>query len=134
MKTIFAVVGALAALTGCAVQQPYYTTARVQDPYQWHTVSVQPSDRVPGAAPSTVYTTEELPAPSSRVVYAEPVTTTTYVSTPVYYAPAPVYYQPAPAYYYPPVSFGLDLSFGRYWGGHRGGWGGRGWGRGGYRR
>ena len=134
MKTIFAVVGVLAALTGCAVQQPYYTTARVQDPYQWHTVSVQPSDRVSGNGASTVYTTEELPAPSSRVVYAEPVTTTTYVSTPVYYAPAPVYYQPAPAYYYPPVSFGLDLSFGRYWGGHRGGWGGRGWGRGGYRR
>ena len=34
MKIIFAVVGALVALTGCAVQQPYYTTAQVQDPYQ----------------------------------------------------------------------------------------------------
>ena len=37
MKIIFAVVGALVALTGCAVQQPYYTTAQVQDPYQWRT-------------------------------------------------------------------------------------------------
>jgi hypothetical protein len=136
MKIIFAVVGALVALTGCAVQQPYYTTAQVQDPYQWRTVSVMPSDRAPGGATTTVYTTEELPAPSSRVVYAQPVTTTTYIAPPVYYAPAPVYYQPAPAYYYPPVSIGLDFSFGRYWGGgHRGGWGGRGgWGRGGYRR
>jgi hypothetical protein len=136
MKTIFAVVGALAALSGCAVQQPYYTTAQVQDPYQWRTVSVTPSNRAPGSAPTTVYTTEELPAPSSRVVYAQPTTTTTYiVAPPVYYAPAPVYYQPAPSYYYPPVSIGLDFSFGRYWGGHRGGWGGRGgWGRGGYRR
>jgi hypothetical protein len=136
MKTIFAVVGALAALSGCAVQQPYYTTARVQDPYQWHTVSVTPSDRASGGS-TTVYTTEELPAPSSRVVYAQPVTTTTYIAAPpVYYAPAPVYYQPAPSYYYPPVSIGLDFSFGRYWGGHRGGWGGGrgGWGRGGYRR
>lgn len=130
MKSIFAVAG-LAVLTGCAVQQPYYPAAAVQDPYQWHTVSVTPSTRAPGA-PTTVYTTEPLPAPSSRVVYAEPATTT-YISQPqtVYYTPAPVYYAPAPSYYYPPVSIGLDFVFSNR--GSRG-WGGRGWGRGGYRR
>ncbi|MQA20358.1 MULTISPECIES: hypothetical protein [Telluria group] len=116
MKTIIAVVAAVAALSGCAVQQPgYYATTRVvQDPYQWHTVSSAPSDR--GG-----YTTEEMPASSSRVVYTtEPVYTTTYVQpAPVYYAPAPVYYAPAPAYYYPPVSIGLDFSFGHWCcGGH----------------
>lgn len=135
MKSILAVAGVV-ALTGCAVQQPYYTTAQVQDPYQWRTVSVTPSDRAPGSPATTVYTTEPLPAPSSRVVYAEPVTTTTYITQPqtVYYAPAPVYYSPAPAYYYPPVSIGLDFVFSnRSWGGYRGGYG-RGWGRGGYRR
>ncbi|MES2164551.1 MAG: hypothetical protein V4476_25635 [Pseudomonadota bacterium] len=123
MKTIIAVAAAVAALSlgGCAVQQPYYaTTARVQDPYQWHTVAVAPTDRAyaGGASSGTWY--EEAPAPS-RVVYAsEPVYTTTYIQ------PAPVYYAPAPAYYYPPVSIGLDFSFGHWCcGGHRG-WGGRG--------
>jgi hypothetical protein len=124
MKTIVAVI-ALAALTGCATQQPGYYATRVQDPYQWHTVSVSPSDR-PAGSPAT-YTTEV--APASRVVYAtEPAyattSTTTYVAQPVYYAPAPVYYQPAPSYYYPPVSIGLDFSFGRWCCGSR--WGGRG--------
>jgi len=135
MKSIFAVVGVVAALTGCATQQPYYASTRVvQDPYQWRTVSVMPSDRVPGQTSAPVYTTEELPPqPSSRVVYTEqPVTTTTYITQPstVIYQPAPVYYQPAPSYYYPPVSIGLNFGFGRYWGGggrgyyggHRGGW------------
>lgn len=131
-KTLIVAVLAVAALSGCATQQPaYYSTAtRVQDPYQWHTVSVQPSDRVVAGGPNTVYTTEELPVASSRVTYTtEPAYTTTYVTqAPVYYAPAPVYYAPAPAYYYPPVSIGLDFSFGRWCcGGHyRGrGWGGR---------
>ncbi|KQN79043.1 hypothetical protein ASF04_00665 [Duganella sp. Leaf61] len=136
MKSIFAVVGVLAALTGCATQQPYYTSTRVvHDPYQWRTVSVTPSDRAPGQSSGPVYTTEELPPQSSsRVVYTEqPVTTTTYITQPstVIYQPAPVYYQPAPSYYYPPVSIGLNFGFGRYWGGgggrgyyggHRGGW------------
>lgn len=136
MKSIFAVVGVLAALTGCATQQPYYTSTRVvHDPYQWRTVSVTPSDREPGQSSGPVYTTEELPPQSSsRVVYTEqPVTTTTYITQPstVIYQPAPVYYQPAPSYYYPPVSIGLNFGFGRYWGGgggrgyyggHRGGW------------
>jgi predicted small lipoprotein YifL len=124
MKTTVVVLAALAALTGCATQQPgYYASApRVQDPYQWHTVSVSPSDRAGGT--TTTYT-EALPTPNSRVVYAEPAYTTTYVNPPVYYAPAPVYYAPAPSYYYPPVSIGLDFSFGRWCCGGR--WGGRGY-------
>ena len=131
MKTLVIAIAALAALTGCATQRPaYYTTARVQDPYQWHTVSVLPS----GAQTQSGTWTEELPAqPQSRVVYnAEPAysTTTTYVTqaAPVYYAPTPVYYAPAPSYYYPPVSIGLDFSFGRWCCGGGRGWGGRGWG------
>ncbi len=129
MKTIIATVAALAALTGCATQQPgyYATTTRVQDPYQWHTVSVMPA----GSTVQSGTWTEELPAQSSTVTTysTQPAYTTTYVSQPVYYAPAPVYYAPAPSYYYPPVSIGLDFSFGRWccrgggrgWGGH-GGW------------
>ncbi len=135
MKTLVIAIAALAALTGCATQRPaYYTTARVQDPYQWHTVSVLPS----GAQTQSGTWTEELPAqPQSRVVYnTEPAysTTTTYVTqaAPVYYAPTPVYYAPAPSYYYPPVSIGLDFSFGRWCCGGGRGWGGRGWG--GYHR
>lgn len=116
MKTLMAV-AALVALGGCAVQQPYYASRPVSDPYQWHTVSVQPSERATGGSYSPQYTTEEAP----RVVYSEPV-----YSAPVY-APAPVYYAPAPAYYYPPVSIGLDFSFGHWCCGHR--WGGRGYGR-----
>jgi len=134
MKSIFAVVGVVAALTGCATQQPYYTQRQVvTDPYQWRTVSVMPSDRAPGQSAGPVYTTEELPQPSSRIVYAQQPTTTTYITQPstVIYQPAPVYY-PAPSYYYPPVSIGLNFGFGRYWGGG----GGRGYygGRGGWRR
>lgn len=127
MKTIVVVVAALAALTGCATQRPaYYTTARVQDPYQWHTVSVLPA----GSQAQQGTWTEELPAQPARTVSysTQPAytTSTTYVVDPgpVYYAPAPVYYAPAPAYYYPPVSIGLDFSFGRWC--CRGGWGGRG--------
>jgi hypothetical protein len=139
MKSILAVVGVAAALTGCATQQPYYpTTQVVSDPYQWRTVSVTPSNRVAGEASGPVYTTEELPPQSSRVVYAQQPTTTTYITQPstVIYQPAPVYYQPAPSYYYPPVSIGLDFGFGRYWGGGRGrGYGGGHFGgRGGWHR
>ncbi|WP_332851524.1 hypothetical protein [Duganella sp. S19_KUP01_CR8] len=125
MKTIIAVAAAVAALSlgGCAVQQPgyYATTTRVQDPYQWHTVAVAPTDRAYAGGSSSGTWYEDAPAPSSRVVYAsEPAYTTTYIQ------PAPVYYAPAPAYYYPPVSIGLDFSFGHWCcGGHRG-WGGRG--------
>lgn len=114
MKTLLAV-AALVALAGCAVQQPYYAAQPVvSDPYQWHTVSVQPSDRAYGNyGSSSGYATEEAPP---RVVYSAPVVT---------YAPAPVYYAPAPAYYYPPVSIGLDFSFGHWCCGGR--WGGRGY-------
>lgn len=111
MKTLLAV-AALVALGGCAVQQPYYAARPVSDPYQWHTVSVQPSDRAGG----TQYASEQA---SPGVVYSEPV-----YAAPVY-APAPVYYAPAPAYYYPPVSIGLDFAFGSWCCGHR--WGGRGY-------
>ena len=118
MKTIFAVL-ALAALGGCAVQQPYYANRApaVVDPYQWHTVSVEPSSRVAGGPATTTYTTEAVPV-------SQP--TTAYASQPVYYVtqPQPVYYAPAPAYYYPPVSIGLDFVVGG-WCCHR--WGGRGY-------
>jgi hypothetical protein len=132
MKTIIAAVAALAALTGCATYPPAYyaaAPAQVQDPYQWHTVSVMPS----GSTAQSGTWTEELPAQrSSSVAYAsQPAYTTTYVSQPVYYAPAPVYYAPAPSYYYPPVSIGLDFVFSNR--GYRG-WGGRGGYRGGYHR
>jgi predicted small lipoprotein YifL len=135
MKTFVIAVAALAALTGCATQRPaYYTTARVQDPYQWHTVSVLPSG---SQAQSGTWTEELPPQPQqqSRVVYStEPAysASTVYVTQPAYYAPAPVYYAPAPSYYYPPVSIGLDFSFGRWCCGGGRGWGGRGWG--GYHR
>ena len=133
MKSIFAVVGVVAALTGCATQQPYYTSAPVpHDPYQWHTVSVTPSTRAPGQSSAPVYTVEEAPP---RVVYTQPQTTyvtepsTTYITQPstVIYQPAPVYY-PQPSYYYPPVSIGLNFGFTRFSGGrgYHGGWGGRG--------
>lgn len=134
MKTIVVVAAALAALTGCATQRPaYYTTAQVQDPYQWHTVSVLPA----GSQVQSGTWTEEVPVQAARTVTysTEPAyttSTTTYVSQPVYYAPPPVYYAPAPAYYYPPVTIGLDFVFGR--GCCRGGWGGgRGWGGPGWR-
>ena len=128
MKTIIAVAAAVAALSGCAVQQPgyYATSTRVQDPYQWHTVAVAPSDRAYASSSSSTTYYEDAPAPSSRVVYTtEPAYTTTYVQ------PAPVYYAPAPAYYYPPVSIGLDFVFSNR--GYRG-WGGRAGYRGGWRR
>lgn len=134
MKTIVVAIAALAALTGCATQRPYYTAApRAHDPYQWHTVEVLPA----GSTVQSGTWTEELPPqPQSRVVYStEPVystSSTTYVSAPVYYQPAPVYYQPAPVYYspyyYPPVSLSLGFSYSRWCCG-----GGRWGGRGGYR-
>lgn len=132
MKTIVVAIAALAALTGCATQRPYYAAApRVQDPYQWRTVEVLPA----GSPVRSGTWVEELPPqPQSRVVYSnEPVyatSTTTYVSAPVYAQPAPVYYQPAPvyyappSYYYPPVSLSLGFSYGRWCCGGR--WGGRG--------
>ena len=126
MKKIILAVAALAALGGCAVQQPYYASRPVvSDPYQWHTVSMAPSDRAGGASSggNVQYTNEDAP----RVVYSEPV-----YGAPVY-AP-PVYYAPAPAYYYPPVSIGLDFGFGGWCCRGGGGWGRGGWGRGGHRR
>jgi hypothetical protein len=117
MKTLLAVV-AMAALGGCAVAPPAYYT-RVQapvDPYQWHTVSSEPSGRVEYS--SEVYA----PAPQARVVYTtEPV----YAQAPVYVS-QPVYVQ-QPYYYDPAITFGLGLVVGnwccgRHWGGYRHGY------------
>jgi hypothetical protein len=112
MKTILAVL-ALAALGGCAVAPPapvYYGAAAPVDPYQWHTVAVEPA-----GGSRVQYTSEPVYAPA-------PV----YVPQPVYAAPVygPVYAAPAPSYYYPPVTIGLDFVFGNWCCGHR--WGGRG--------
>ncbi len=98
---------AAAALGGCAVAPP--PAPPVQDPYQWHVVSVTPVQRMPGGSSRVEYTSE----PLSAGYAAAPV----YGPAPVY-VPAPVY-APAPAYYYPPVTIGLDFvfGFGRHWGG-----------------
>ncbi|MGV7208908.1 hypothetical protein ACLB1G_13745 [Oxalobacteraceae bacterium A2-2] len=126
MKALFAV-AAVAALAGCAVQQPQYArVVQPSDPYQWHTVSVEPSNRVSGS-PNVVYSTEPVvqQQASTTVVYTEPVYASP-VYSPVYVAP-PVY--AAPSYYYPPVTVGFDFVFGNWghrWGGYRGGY------RGGY--
>ncbi|HEU5436134.1 MAG TPA: hypothetical protein VFU95_06925 [Telluria sp.] len=132
MKTLIVVcaVAAAAALSGCAYDAPRgaYGTAYAPpaDPGQWHVVSVTPvapgtGDRL-AASSGTGSATQYSSAPivSQPVYVPQPV----YVQQPVYY-PAPVYYAPSP-YYYPPVSIGLDLGFGRSWGGRHGGrnWGG----------
>jgi len=114
MKTIIAVAAAVAALSGCAVQQPYYTAAPVQNPYEWHTVSVVPA----GSTVRSGTWTEELP--QQQVVSSQPTVVYTQPTYTTVVTPAPVYYAPAPAYYYPPVSIGLDFSFGHWccrWGG-----------------
>lgn len=134
MKTLLVILSA-AALGGCAVPPPgpanYGTRLPPPaDPSQWHVVSVTPvppgtGERVAassGTGSSVQYSYE----PAPRTVYApQPA----YVAPPVYGAP---YYAPAPSYYYPPVSIGLDLMFGRSWGGgkhgHRGHRGHRNWG------
>lgn len=107
MKSLLAVVS-LAALGGCVVAPPgpaYYGSRSAEpfDPYQWHTVSSQPT-----SGSRVEYTSE--PVYSQRSYVPAPV----YVQQPVYVAQP--YYQP---YYYPPVSIGLDFMFG--WGGRHGG-------------
>jgi hypothetical protein len=104
----------LATLGGCVVAPPAPRQASY-DPYQWHVVSVTPSQRAPGSSSQAEFTSEP--------IAAQPVQAAPYAVAPVY-APAPVYvqppyYAPAPAYYYPPVSIGLDFvfGFGRHWGG-----------------
>ncbi|MDC8757287.1 hypothetical protein [Janthinobacterium fluminis] len=104
MKSLLAVVS-LIALGGCAVAPGpvYYQSRSTQayDPYQWHTVSSEPTSGPAG--------------------YAAPIE---YSSVPVY-APQPVYvqrpvYVQQPYYYTPPVTIGLDLMFG-WRGGRHGG-------------
>jgi hypothetical protein len=116
MKKIVAVV-ALATLGGCAVYQPgppnYIGRADAGsfDPYQWHTVDVEPV-QAPRYNPAPTY-------------YAQPVVP--YYSQPTYFQPM---YAPQPYYSYPPVTIGLDFMF-RGGSGHRGRGhhGGRGHGR-----
>lgn len=113
MKKLALSVLALSVLSGCAVAPPAapYISRVVQDPYQWHTVSVEPVgavriDRQYGG--DSVYVPQA--EYSSRPVYVQP---------PVYMAPP--LYAPAPAYYYPPVTIGLDFVFGNWCCGGRGG-------------
>lgn len=131
--TLGLTLAAAGVLSGCAydaARAPYgsvygNTYAAPADANGWRTVSVTPV--APGtvermAASGSGGTTEYTSTPivSQPVYVQQPI----YVQQPVYY-PAPVYYAPSP-YYYPPVSIGLDLGFGRSWGGHHGGrnWGG----------
>jgi len=106
MKKIAAVV-ALATLGGCAVYQPgpaNYTgraNAASFDPYQWHTVAVEPA-----------YVTRYNAAPTYYPrTYSRPI-----------YAPQAVY-APQPYYAYPPVTIGFDFMFGRWYGSRHGGHG-----------
>jgi hypothetical protein len=127
MKILLTLVS-LAALSGCAVDQPARNNYGARypapaDPSQWHVVSVTPvapgtGERLAaesGTGSSVQYTSEP-------IVPARPL----YTAPPLYVA-EPVYYAPAPAYYYPPVSIGLDFVFGRSWGGGHHGHGGRNW-------
>jgi hypothetical protein len=130
MKTLISVlaVAATATLGGCAYDAPRgaygapyganYTAPA--DPGQWRVVSVTPVAPGTGERLAASSSSGSATQYSSAPIVTQPV----YVAQPGYY-PAPVYYAPAP-YYYPPVSIGLDLGFGRSWGGHRGGrnWGG----------
>ncbi len=124
-------------LAGCVVAPPHYYNSRVVarapvDPYQWHTVSVEPVRRdangkiienpVPAQPQYAASTTVVSQAPvSTSPAYAEPA-----YAEPVYSAPPVVYapYAPAPVVYsYDPFLFplalGLSFEFGRVW---HGGW------------
>ncbi|MGZ3183931.1 MAG: hypothetical protein ACXU8N_15950 [Telluria sp.] len=136
MKTIaslFAIAG-LAALTGCATQQPgppnYGTRVAEQstDPHQWHTVSVTPVNLPPDAPRPANVTVEPMPA----VPMAAPAQagTVTYSSAPVVIqqpavvVPGPVIVED-PYYAAPPFSWSLGIMLGRGWGWggrHHGGW------------
>jgi hypothetical protein len=133
------VIAALAALGGCATQQPgpaIYGTRSAQyvqpaDPHQWHVVSVTDVNLPPGTERPANVTSEPLPAPSAAqpsVAYTQPYqpgvaygTAPVIVQQPIYAAPVVV---EDPYYYYPPVSLSLGFMFGS------GGWhhGGRGYG------
>lgn len=138
----------LAALGGCAVDQPHrghygnVSSAQPRDPSQWRVVSVTP---VPAGTAARVAAKSPDGKPieySTSTVAAAPVyrPAAPYTPAPVYapgsvYAPAPVYgsapyygyrapvYAPQPAYYWPPVTLSLGFVFGRHW--SRGHFGGR---------
>lgn len=125
MKHILCLV-ALAALAGCAVEQPRgyggQAYAQPSDPSHWRVVSVTPvpagtGDKVAAnSANGSRVEYTSTPVSATRTIYAPaPV----YVQQPVYVA-QPIYspvYEPEPAYYYPPVSLSLGFVFGRHWGG-----------------
>jgi hypothetical protein len=121
--TRFPVIIALAALGGCAAPPPgpaYYGTRMgpVDDPHQWHVVSVTPVAPGTGAQLASSGNGSSVQYSSAPVTVTEPV----YVAQPIF-VPQPVYV-PEPYYYYPPVSIGLGFNFGHSWGGHHRGWGG----------
>jgi hypothetical protein len=132
-----AIILASATLAGCATQQPYYAAGTYippADPGQWRVVSVTPV--APGTGARAAAAGDTGVVTSSGIEYSpQQAPQTVFVPQPVYvpapvYAPAPVYVQEP--YWYPPISIGLGFSFGRGWGGHRGGWG-RGHAGGGFR-
>lgn len=141
MKYVFGF-AVLAALGGCAVDQPHrgpygnVSSAQPRDPSQWRVVSVTP---VPAGTAARVAAKSPDGKPieySTSTVAAAPLyrPAAPYTSAPVY-APAPVYgpapyhgypapvYAPQPAYYWPPVTLSLGFVFGRHW--SRGHFGGR---------
>jgi len=112
-------VAALAALAGCAVDEPGRYGSRYpqpSDPSQWRVVSVTPvpagtGDQVAAKSPdgSRVEYSSQPISPAQQSMYLpQPV----YVQQPVY-VPQPLYVEPS--FYYPPVSLSLGFVFGRHW-------------------
>lgn len=127
-----AILLAVAALAGCATQQPgppnYGTRAWSQaaSPGEWQVVSVTP---VPPGTGARAAAHGEAGVITSTPAPLNPAPQTVYVPRPVY-VPQPVYPAPVyePNYWWPSVSIGLGFVWGsghRHHGGHRGWAGGR---------
>jgi hypothetical protein len=126
-----AIILAVAALSGCATQNPgpanYGTRAYAQAPDAngWQVVSVTPVPAGTGAQAAASGDAGRVT--SSDVVTYSPAPSTVYATQPVY-VPAPVY-APAPVYdpfWYPPISIGLGFSWSNWGHGHGGYHGGHG--------